>query len=610
MHLCRSTRPSRSTRPPRPPGWRRGPLTVNVTGTDAGLAHRDGVARRHLRPVDARRGGHRRRHRHPHASDRRRGRRRQPRPSAPTSSGSTTRPARQHHHAGRLAGRRGQRHGQRHRRRLRRRPRGVAARRATPGSGPDGTTVRISTHGQHTLKTKPSTTSATSPLGHAPSGRHRRPARHHRVPDDWVTTPPTIVNVTGPTPPARGVVRLEWEPRRTAPPATSPTGDARCRSRSAATASTSSRSRLTDAGDRVRMETHVRQDRHRHADRHDHGRHRLAAARGAQRHRPRHGRALRHPARRVAARRRHVGSAPSAPRTTSGPGNGQHTLETRVVDNAGHASAWIPRTIQLDSTAPPTSRRSRRPAGATRRTRSCSTAPTPAPAWLRRLALQLDGGRDPSTSARAGVETATVTADGTHTLKPASATSRGNFSGWRPETIKIDTVTPTDDTVYPSAPVGNRHMITFARHRRPLRRRRRRVEARRRRRQDDRVGDDHRRRRRTRSRSRVQDNAGNWSDWADAHGHRRPRRSTPTAPTDTTSIPTLWRTAAYTVTVAADDDIDGTGVDYVEWRFDGNADRRAARRAPRSRSPPTASTTSRRAPPTRPATSPPGARRP
>ena len=33
-------------------------------------------------------------------------------------------------------------------------------------------------------------------------------------------------------------------------------------------------------------------------------------------------------------------------------GNGEHVLETRVIDVAGNASAWVPRTIRLDSTAP------------------------------------------------------------------------------------------------------------------------------------------------------------------------------------------------------------------------------------------------------------------
>ena len=67
--------------------------------------------------------------------------------------------------------------------------------------------------------------------------------------------------------------------------------------------------------------------------------------------------------------------------------------------------------------------------------------------------------------------------------------------------------------------------------------------------------------------SRVQDNAGNWSDWAAPLDHASTSASTPTAPTDTTVDPDDVALVAYTVTVTPTDDIDGTGVDYVEWRY-------------------------------------------
>ena len=68
---------------------------------------------------------------------------------------------------------------------------------------------------------------------------------------------------------------------------------------------------------------------------------------------------------------------------------------------------------------------------------------------------------------------------------------------------------------------------------------------------------------------RVKDNAGNWSNWADhtvtvdlaARHHRADRHDL---------VPTNWRRATTTVTVSAADDIDGKGIDYVEWRVDGN----------------------------------------
>ena len=196
-----------------------------------------------------------------------------------------------------------------------------------------------------------------------------------------------------------------------------------------------------------------------------------------------------------------------------------------------------------------------------------------------------------------------------HRSGPASATSPATTRRGAPETIRIDTVAPTDDTVYPSAPVGNRHIVTFDPGRRPLGRRRHRMEARRRRRQDHAARPtDHRRRRAHPVRPRA--------------GHRRqlerlghhqitvvPRRSTRSRRPTRPSIPSAWQHVAYKVTVNANDDIDGKGVDYVQWRYGVNADRPAARRAASSRSPTTASTRSRRARSTRPATPPPGSDR-
>ena len=205
------------------------------------------------------------------------------------------------------------------------------------------------------------------------------------------------------------------------------------------------------------------------------------------------------------------------------------------------------------STRPPrpTSRRSPRRAGATRPTRSCSTARTPLSAWPASAGSSSSRARPraASTSGHAGVETATVTSDGTHTLEHPRPRHRR----------QLLRLAHRDDPDRPRA-ADRQHDLseragraTATSSRSPgtddrVRRRRGRVEARRRPTvKTDPSGDDHRRGRphardaraattpatgatgsRTRSRSVLGD------------GHR-PRRPT-TRPSRRS-----WRTAAYTV---------------------------------------------------------------
>jgi hypothetical protein len=169
------------------------------------------------------------------------------------------------------------------------------------------------------------------------------------------------------------------------------------------------------------------------------------------------------------------------------------------------------------------------------------------------------------------LETAVVTGNGTHTLETRVRDVAGNYSSWRSESVNIDAVKPTDTTPYPVAPVPNGRKITL-------------------------TGTD------AHSglsgavewqlgsgsiqtsaqativgagshtlKTRVQDNAGNWSDWRSGTVVVDPAlpMEDSDAPIDTTTIPVNWRTGGYTVTVTADD-AGGAGVDYVEWRLDGN----------------------------------------
>jgi hypothetical protein len=181
-----------------------------------------------------------------------------------------------------------------------------------------------------------------------------------------------------------------------------------------------------------------------------------------------------------------------------------------------------------------------------------------------RIDLENEPAGDEMDGAR-GVARAEIDRDGAHVLHTRIRDAAGNFSTWRDEPIRIDRVLPTDATVYPVAPVGNRHVVTFN----P---------------QDDRSGVagvewklDNGSVRTTGTATitgagphtlslRVRDNAGNWSAWAD-HAITVVLGLDTTAPDDTTVIPTPWQLVAFKVVVTATDDVDGTGVDYVQWRY-------------------------------------------
>jgi hypothetical protein len=262
-----------------------------------------------------------------------------------------------------------------------------------------------------------------------------------------------------------------------------------------------------------------------------------------------------------------VGSATSHQHDVTVAGDGVHTLETRVIDNAGLASAWVPRTIKLDAGAP-TNLTPVAPTGWRNTPYSVvldgadALSDVASVSWKVKLEGMAEGGENVGS---AGHETATISQDGAHLLSTRVRDIAGTTSAWRTELIQIDRVLPTDNTSYPSASVPNRHVITFN----PA---------------DDRSGvaavewkldggsvrtnpsatitgeGDHT------LEVRVRDNAGNYSSWA-THTITVVLGPDTTAPTDKTVIPPQWRTSAYTVTVAAEDDIDGVGVDYVEWRL-------------------------------------------
>lgn len=249
-------------------------------------------------------------------------------------------------------------------------------------------------------------------------------------------------------------------------------------------------------------------------------------------------------------------------------GAGEHELETRVVDIAGNTSGWFARTVRLDPDSP------------------VNTTPTAETAWrqtaygvrlngtdansgVAALEWRVDGGATNSGSIAA--TNAYVSGDGVHTLSTRVKDVAGNTSAWRDETVRIDSVKPADTTTVP-ATVGNGRKVTLTA-------------------TDALSGpsgsvewqlDNGAVKTSAQAtltgfgphvlKTRVQDNAGNWSDWKSFNvtvdSNLPPEDSD--APIDNTTIPSNWRTGPVTVTVTADDN-GGTGVDYVEYRVDGSA---------------------------------------
>ncbi len=441
----------------------------------------------------------------------------------------------------------------------------------TPGSGPEGTTVRIGTHGKHIFKTR-----VVDTVGNVSVWVARDvwvdiqgPVDSTVVPTTWFTTPSTVIDITADDTNGSGIKKIEWRLD------TNTTGQALGVTTVPVTVSGDGvhklEVRITDNQDRVLdWQSHdVKIDTVNPLDTTNVATGWLpysslnVTVRGTDAHSQ---------IQRVEWRidGGNVDSATGSSYDVVVGGQGPHTIETRVVDNAGLASGWSSHPIKLDSTLP-TNTTPAVPAGWRNTPYSVVLNGTDALSgvasvgWKLQLEGELEGAEQLGTR---GVETVTITADGTHTLNTRVHDVAGNPSGWRTETIKIDTVAPTDATVYPSSTVGNRHLITFV----P---------------QDDRSGvagiewkvdngtvktaasmnvtgeGDH-----TIS-VRVKDNAGNWSAWAD-HAVTVSLAVDTTAPTDTTVVPTNWRLSDYQVTVSATDDIDGKGVDYVEWRVDGN----------------------------------------
>jgi hypothetical protein len=115
--------------------------------------------------------------------------------------------------------------------------------------------------------------------------------------------------------------------------------------------------------------------------------------------------------------------------------DGQHTLETRARDNAGNDSGWRADTVRVDLADP------------------VNTTPEAPEGWRATPYDVTVAGDDGAGSGVATVDikvdgvtvagpAVTVTADGEHTIESRITDAVGHTSGWRTDTVRIDSVVP------------------------------------------------------------------------------------------------------------------------------------------------------------------------
>ena len=257
-------------------------------------------------------------------------------------------------------------------------------------------------------------------------------------------------------------------------------------------------------------------------------------------------------------------------------GDGNHTLVTRIYDNAGNLSGYKTNTVRIDASAPvnmtpPAS-------SAWRKTQyAVVLSGADSVSGMSQMSYTVDGG--PVTSGPSGIETAIVSGAGTHTLRTWATDVAGNMSGYRDETVNIDDVAPSDTTTAPGAPVANNYPVALngtdahsgisvvqykldggSAQSAPAG-------------STVRIsgGGGH-----TLDTQAV-DNAGNTSGWKTMTITVDLTLSgDTTAPTDTTTtVSGAWKTRDYVLTLSASDGA-GVGVDYMEYRLDGVNIQRAA----------------------------------
>jgi hypothetical protein len=123
--------------------------------------------------------------------------------------------------------------------------------------------------------------------------------------------------------------------------------------------------------------------------------------------------------------------------------DGTHTLQTRVLDVAGNASAWTSSTVMVDTTAPQDMTSVPATWQTTAFVDAVVTGTDPNGSGIHHVDWELDGVAGTATGTS---RTVRVSGDGDHVLKTRVADAGGRDSGWTTRHVKIDTVIPTDAT--------------------------------------------------------------------------------------------------------------------------------------------------------------------
>ncbi len=221
------------------------------------------------------------------------------------------------------------------------------------GAGPAGTVVNIGIHGQHTFRTRviDEVGNASAWTDHPVWVDIQGPADTTVIPTGWLTTPSTVINITADDNGASGIKRIQWRLDGTT------TGDVLGTDTTPVTVTGDGvhklEVRITDNQDRV-LDWHTHQVKIDTVNPVDNTT--VAAGwlpldyfdvlvRGTDAHSQVQGVEWRLDG-------GDIETASSNNYEVRVSGNGVHTLETRIVDNAGRRSAWKAHTVKLDAGLP------------------------------------------------------------------------------------------------------------------------------------------------------------------------------------------------------------------------------------------------------------------
>ena len=154
------------------------------------------------------------------------------------------------------------------------------------------------------------------------------------------------------------------------------------------------------------------------------------------------------------------GAAPvtgASPTVVTVSGDGDHTLETRVTDNAGNQSGWKTTTVRIDTTAPD-NQTPAAPAGWRTTDYAVMVAGADSGSGVREVQWRVDGG---AVTPGATPKQAIVTGNGTHTFETRVVDNAGNASAWRAEQVKIDNVNPVNTTTTPAPEVAEPYTVAI-----------------------------------------------------------------------------------------------------------------------------------------------------